>query len=196
MPFVSVQVIIVGDAGADAAEEAVPYEQFDGISPDIAQAVAAFVVDPPEASASDLVVAAGEEDDFIAAENPAVSPVQDGNAELVHPDVTSVPKLLPVADAEDIDPLSVPMVISVMVRAAMAAFVMMLVFRRGRCPVGIMARLTRCADNGEEQCDAEYLCFHDVFLLFVLKKQLSGQLLTGKSNRPDLIMCRGFRMFV
>ena len=183
MPFVSVQVIIVGDAGADAAEEAVPHEQFDGISPDIAQAVAAFVVDPPEASASDLVVAAGEEDDFIAAENPAVSPIQDGNAELVHPDVTSVPKLLPIADAEDIDPLSMPMVIPVvvtvppgrrrgrvMVRAARAAFVVMTVFRRGRCPVRIMARLTRCAGNGEEQCDAEYLCFHDVFLLFCPKK--------------------------
>ena len=182
MPFVSVQVIIVGDAGADAAEEAVPHKQFDGISPDIEQAVAAFVVDSPEASASDLVVAGGEEDDFIAAEDPAVSPVQDGNAELVHPDVTSVPKPLHVPDAEDIDPLSVPMVTSVvvtvpsgrrrgrvMVRAAMATSVMMLVFRRGRCPVRIMARLTRCADNGEEQCDAEYLCFHDVFLLFVLK---------------------------
>lgn len=188
MPFVSVQVIIVGDAGADAAEEAVPYEQFDGISPDIDQAVAAIVVDSPETSASDLVVAAGEEDDFIAAEDPAVSPVQNGNTELVYPDVTSVPKLLPVPDAEDIDPPSVPMVIPVvvtvpsgrrrghvMVRAAMAAYVMMLVFRRGRCPVRIMARLTRCADNGKEQCDAEYLCFHDVFLLFCPKKQLSDQ---------------------
>jgi hypothetical protein len=182
MPFVSVQVIIVGDAGADAAEEAVPHEQFDGISPDMDQAVAAFVVDSPEASASDLVVAGGEEDDFIAAEDPAVSPVQNGNAELVHPDVTSVPKPLHVPDAEDIDPLSVPMVTSVvvtvpsgrrrgrvMVRAAMPVFVMILVFRSGRCPVRIMARLTRCADNGEEQCDAEYLCFHDVFLLFPLK---------------------------
>ena len=182
MPFVSVQVIIVGDAGADAAEEAIRHEQFDGVSPDMGQAVAASVVDSPEASASDLVVAGGEEDDFITAEDPAVSPVQDGNAELVHPDVTSVPKLLPVPDAEDIDPLSVPMVMSVvvtvpsgrrrgrvMVRAAMAALLVMLIFRRGRCPLGIMARLTRCADNGEEQCDAEYLCFHDVFLLFALK---------------------------
>ena len=44
MPFVPVQVIIVGDAGAEAAEEAVPQEQFDGISPDIEQAVAAIVL--------------------------------------------------------------------------------------------------------------------------------------------------------
>lgn len=166
--FVSVQVIIVGDTGADAAEEAVPHEQFDGISPDIDQAVAAFVEDPPEASASDLVVAAGEEDDLIAADDPAVSPVHDGNAELVHPDVASVPKSLPVPDAEDIDPLSVPMVIPavvtvlsgrlrgcVMVRAVMAAYVMMLVLLSRSCPVRIMARLTRCAGNGEEQCDAE-----------------------------------------
>ena len=74
-----------------------------------------------------------------------------------------------------------------MVRAAMAAFVMMLVFRRGRRPVRIMARLTRCADNGEEQCDAEYLCFHDVFLLFVLKKQLldqNTQSAAGFDNAP------------
>lgn len=169
MPFVSVQVIIVGDAGADAAEEAVRHEQFDGISPDMDQAVAASVVDSPEASASDLVVAGGEEDDFIASDDPAVSPVQDGNAELVHPDVTSVPKPLHVPDAEDVDSLSVPMAISVVVRAAMAAFVMLPVFRRGRRPLRIMARLARCADNGEEQCDGEYLCFHDVFLLFVLK---------------------------
>jgi hypothetical protein len=178
MPFVSVQIIVVRDAGADAAEEAVPYKQFDGISPDIAQAVAAFVVDPPEASASHFVIPAGEEDDFIAADDPPVPAVQDGNAELVHPDVTSVPKLLPVTDAEDVCTPSVPMVIPVvvtvpsrgrrgrvMVRAAKAAFVVMMIFRRGRCPVRIMTRLSRCAGNGEEQCDAEYLCFHDVFLL-------------------------------
>ena len=80
----------MGDSGADAAEKTVSQE-FDGIAPDIDQAVAAFVVDPPESAASHLVVAAGEENDFIAPDDPAVSPIQDGNAELVHPHVTSVP---------------------------------------------------------------------------------------------------------
>ena len=191
MPFVSVQVIIVGDAGANAAVQTVSHK-FDGIAPDIDQSVAAFVVDPPETSASDLVVAAGKEDDFIAADDPPVSPVQDGNAELVHPDVTSVPKLLPIADAEDVDPSSVRMVIAVVmtvpsgrgwrrgrltVRTVMAVSVLMMGFRRGRrCSVGIMTRLSRCTGNGEEQCDAEYLSFHGVFLLFCpIKMQLSDQ---------------------
>jgi hypothetical protein len=91
--------------------------------------------------------------------------------------VATVPKLLPIPDAEDIGP-SVPMAAPVvaavpsgrrgLMRTVMVAVVLMTEFRRGGSPVGIMARLSRCAGNGEEQCDAEYLCFHDVFLLFAL----------------------------
>lgn len=183
MPFISVHVVVVGDSGADAAEKAVPQEEFDGISPDIAQAVAAFVVDPPEASASHLVVAAGEENDFIAPDDPAVSPVQDGNAELVHPHVATVPKLLPVPDAEDFGssvPMAVPVVAAVpsgrrvVVRTVVDAVFLMMEYRRGGSPVGIMTRLSRCAGNGEEQCDAEYLCFHSVFLLLPYKNATIG----------------------
>jgi hypothetical protein len=174
VPFVSVQVVIVGDSGADAAVQTVPHE-FDGIAPDIDQAVAAFVVDPPEASASDFVVAAGEENDFIAAEDPPVSPVQDGNAELVHPHVAAVPKLLPIPDAEDVGPSSVPMAPPVVVWAVMTR-VLIMVCRRGGSPVVMMARLPRRTGDGEEQCDAEYLSFHNVFLLFCpIKMQLSDQ---------------------
>ena len=175
MPFVSVHIIVVGDPGADAAENAVSQE-FDRIAPDIAQAVAAFVVDPPEASASHLVVAAGEENDFIAPDDPPVSPVQDGDSELVHPHVATVPQLLPVPDAEDIGssgPMAPPVVAAVPsgrrrgLVTVMDATVVVSEFRRGGSPVGIMARLSRCAGNGEEQRNAKYLCFNDVFLLFL-----------------------------
>jgi hypothetical protein len=88
--LVPVHVIVVDDPGPDAAEQPVPHE-FDGISPDIAQAVAVFGIDPPETAASHFVVAAGEEDDFFTAQNPLVPPVEDGNAELVDSDMASVP---------------------------------------------------------------------------------------------------------
>ena len=62
------------------------------------------------------------------------------------------------------------------VRTVMAVPGLMMGRRGRRCSVGIMTRLSRCAGNGEEQCDAEYLSFHDVFLLFCpIKMQLSDQ---------------------
>ena len=160
-PLVPVQVIPVDVSGADAAEQAVPHE-FDRIAPDIAQTVAERGIDPPETSASHQVVAAGQEDHFLSPHNPVVPPVHDGNAELVHPDVAAVPELLPVVDADDIDPLSVPMMVtyvvavfpagSVLVVTVVAAVVLMPEFLTGRIPVDVMMLLPRCAGNGEEQC--------------------------------------------
>ena len=160
--------------GPYAAEQTVPHE-FDGIAPDIAQAVAICGIDPPETAASHQVVAAGKEDDFLSPDDPVVPPVPDGNAELVHPYVTAVPEFLPIPDAEDIGPFSVSMMIlammtvipvgTVLVMAVMVTVVLMPEFLMDGIPLMIMMRLPRSAGNAEEQCQNEKLFFHDVFLL-------------------------------
>ena len=161
MPLVPVDIIVVDDAGADAAEQAVTH-QFDGIAPDVAQTVAARGINPPEASASHHVVAVGQENDFITPDDPVVPPVHDGNTELIHSHIATVPKLLPIPDAKDIDPFSVPMVVAVVTvpRGRRGCIVMTAVRTTGvvvpdfvRCWSlgGIMMGLPRCAYNGEEQ---------------------------------------------
>lgn len=93
-------VVVEVHAGTVAFKDAV-VKEVHFFSPDVEDAFASFVIDAPEVSVANFVVAVGQEDYFVTLDDAVTDSVADPDAVHVSAYVIAVPEGLPVVDADN-----------------------------------------------------------------------------------------------